>query len=303
MLLLSSFYAILYYMRGIAMKVVLSRKGVDTGNSKMSNLVITNNGKSEIVMIPIPSEKDKVSYKDLTFSNDKNVNFHTKEYIKVHNIRLNELKTKCHADPNLSNYFNDSNFLGSIGQVGISLSHLEKHNIKVGDIFIFFGRFSFMDLVNNQPKMREEDKHLLFGYLQVGEIIYPNKLTLNQRKEYEHKYPWIVNQPHWNMDKYKNQDNNCIYIASEKCSFDSSLCGYGTFNYDDALILTKENEPLSHWSLSREVLKEELSYHNKNNVKDNYFQSALRGQEFVFTYNEKVKSWAENLIKKYGKRV
>lgn len=279
--------------------VILSRKGVDRGNSKMSNLVITNNDKCKIVMIPIPSETDKATYNDLTFSNDKNLDFHTKEYMRTHGS--NELKTKCHADPNLLNYFNDPNFLGSIGQVGSSQSHLEKQNIKVGDIFIFFGRFSYMDLVNNQPKIRDEDKHLLFGYLQVGEIIYPNKLTPSQRKEYEKKYPWIVNQPHWNIDKYKNNQNNCIYIANEKCTFDSSLCGYGIFNYNDELVLTKNGETISHWDLSKDILREQLSYHNERNIKENYFQSAKRGQEFVFKESQKVEQWAISLIKKYGK--
>ena len=284
------------------MKVLLSRKGVDSGNIQMSNLVINSSDKNEIIMIPIPSEKDKISYNDLTFSQDKNVNTHIKDYIKSHTIRLNELNTKCHADPNISNYFNDFNFLGSIGQIGVSLSHLEKHNVKVGDIFIFFGRFSFMNFVDNTPQIYSYDKHIMFGYLQIGEILYPHKLTPSERKEYEQKYPWIVHQPHWNIEKYKNQTDNCIYIAKEKCSFDNSLCGYGIFNYSDDLILTKENEPISHWNLSHKILKEELSYHNKKSIKDNYFQSAYRGQEFIFTENENVKSWAENLIKKYGKR-
>ena len=54
------------------MRIILSRKGVDSGNCKASNLVIFDcQGKSEMIMIPIPSSNDKIAYKDVTFSKDK----------------------------------------------------------------------------------------------------------------------------------------------------------------------------------------------------------------------------------------
>lgn len=280
------------------MKIILSRKGVDSGNSKISNLVIEDKDKKQFIIIPIPSEQDKFSYKKIHFSQDYDFDVITKEYIKSNDIKL---KVKCHIDPNLCNYRKEKVFRGSIGQVGSSQTHLKNEGVSIGDIFIFFGRFTPMLLDKGEMKRIEQDKHIIFGYMQIGEIIYPNLMNFKQRKEYKRKYPWLINHPHWNKRKYKGQDNNCIYIAKEKCDFDNSLCGYGLFNYSDGLILTKSGEPPSHWDLSNETLKEKLTYHSAENIKEDYFQSASRGQEFVFEESEKVKQWAKNLISKYGK--
>ena len=123
----------------MVVKVILSRKGVDSGNSQMSNLVVKNGDKTEIVMIPIPSDIDKVPYKELSFSQDDKINSYTKGYIESKTKKQHGLDTICHADPNLRNFFGDPKFLGSIGQVGASLSHLRNQDIKEKDIFIFFG--------------------------------------------------------------------------------------------------------------------------------------------------------------------
>lgn len=279
------------------MKIILSRKGVDSGNCKASNLVIFDcQGKSEMIMIPIPSSNDKIAYKDVTFSKDKEKDLYVKNYLKNFKIDLSSL---CHMDPNLSNYLDEPNFLGSVGQIGISQSHLENQEIQKDDLFIFFGKYEIQKFSQTKVEKIAKDKHIMFGYLQIGEIICPNDPKNGGRASYEQKYPWIKNQPHWNFEKYNNIKSNRIYIAREKCSFDENIKGFGMFNFSEDLILTKNGRSISKWELPKPLMNLKITYHNESNYKEDYFQSASRGQEFVIEKNEKAEKWAVELIKNH----
>lgn len=279
------------------MRIILSRKGVDSGNCKASNLVIFDcQGKSEMIMIPIPSSNDKIAYKDVTFSKDKEKDLYVKNYLKNFKIDLSSL---CHMDPNLSNYLDEPNFLGSVGQIGSSQSHLENQEIQKDDLFIFFGKYEIQKFSQTKVEKIAKDKHIMFGYLQIGEIICPNDPKNGGRASYEEKYPWIKNQPHWNFEKYKNIESNRIYIAREKCSFDESIKGFGMFNFSEDLILTKNGRSISKWELPKPLMNLKITYHNESNYKEDYFQSASRGQEFVIEKNEKAEKWAVELIKNH----
>lgn len=279
------------------MRIILSRKGVDSGNCKASNLVLFDcQGKSEMIMITIPSSNDKIAYKDVTFSKDKEKDLYVKNYLKNFKIDLSSL---CHMDPNLSNYLDEMNFLGSVGQIERSQSHLENQKIQKDDLFIFFGKYEIQKFSQTKVEKIAKDKHIMFGYLQIGEIIYPNSLKKEERASYEKKYPWIKNQPHWNFEKYKNIESNRIYIAREKCSFDENIKGFGMFNFSEDLILTKNGRSISKWELPKPLMNLKITYHNESNCKENYFKSASRGQEFVIEKNEKAEKWAVELIKNH----
>lgn len=278
------------------MKIILSRKGIDGGNCKASNLVVYDEfDKSEIIMIPIPNLGDKTAYEDIKLS--KHFDTYVKNYLNKHGIKP---YSHCHLDPNISNYYNNFNFLGSFGQVGASQKHLENQKIEVGDLFIFFGKFEFHKISKLNIDVVMKNKHVMFGYLQINEIIYPNKMTTQERDVYEKKYPWLSAQPHWNIANYKKRENNCIYIAREKCSFDDSVKGYGVFEFNKDLILTKKNGTASQWKLPRPLRNLKISYHDRSNHKLTYFQSAKRGQEFVVEENKKAQKWVMNLIKNHA---
>ena len=279
------------------MRIILSRKGVDSGNCKASNLVLFDcQGKSEMIMIPIPSSNDKIAYKDVTFSKDQEKDLYVKNYLKNFKIDLSSL---CHMDPNLSNYLDEMNFLGSVGQIESSQSHLENQKIQKDDLFIFFGKYEIQKFSQTKVEKIAKNKHIMFGYLQIGEIIYPNSLKKEERASYEKKYPWIKNQPHWNFEKYKNIESNRIYIAREKCSFDENIKGFGMFNFSEDLILTKNGRSISQWELPKPLMNLKITYHNELNCKEDYFKSASRGQEFVIEKNEKAEKWAVELIKNH----
>jgi len=208
---------------------------------------------------------------------------------------------KCHADPNIANYFARDNFLGSIGQVAAAQSHLKKQGVDVGDLFLFFGWFRE---IKDGKFIKDIDKYAIFGYLQVGEIICPQKLNATQIAECEAKYPWIKDQPHWDFNKYKSSKNNCIYVAKENCTFDESLKGWGTFAYSQDLSLTKQNANKKS-ELSIPALKGLLLSKTNGKTFESCGAFALPqtfGQEFVIEKSEQATTWAQNLIKKYAKR-
>ena len=289
------------------MRVILSRKGLDSAFDTLANMLIFSydseqkKPNAEMVMLPIPDKASKTTYNYLNFCN--NISKSKKILDALNQYKNIDKETTCHVDPNIVNFFMKKKFLGSIGQVDQAQTHLENHKVGVGDLFIFFGLFNdWGDTHNVLFTATKRQDHIVFGYLQIGEIIYTNALTQKQRKDYEKKYPWLINQPHWNED-YKDRKNNCIYIARETCTFDEKIKGYGMFNYNKELVLTKqgENSP-THWQLPKDLQGLDISYHTKANQKEDYFQAVCRGQEFVIEECPQAENWAINLIKKYSKR-
>lgn len=52
----------------------------------------------------------------------------------------------------------------------------------------------------------------------------------------------------------------------------------------------------SKWQLPSIFKEVDITYHSKTSWKDNYFQSAFRGQEFVCQENDKITKWAKDII-------
>lgn len=332
------------------MKVVLSRKGLDSSfGANAGNLLIFNQDKTnaELVMLPIPESDGYVHfYWDIFFRNRKsksddkfsklfeNFKF-LKNYVPNRFGKLTDLTPKdywaaaCHNDPNIANFFMCTNFLGTFGQVGQAQMHLENQKVGVGDLFIFFGLFNeCIDNGNMIELNASKQKHIMFGYLQIGDIIKTSSLTESDIEYYKNKYPYIWDNPHWDKgynperwpdympmpdpfpDKYRLHKKhyfidktNCIYVARETCTFDDSIKGYGMFEFNEDLVLTKQGDKCpSHWQLPKELQGLKISYHSEKSQKQDYFQSAKRGQEFVIEESPQAEQWAINLIKQYAKR-
>lgn len=276
------------------MKIVFSKKGLDSSNS--SKPIILG---EEIIMpfIPIPcNEEAEVKYSKIILNNT-NMQDLCKE-LSSDTLYLTENKltkkikldknTHCHLDPQLINYFNTNKFLGSLGQVDAAEKHLENQGIGIGDLFLFYGWYKHDGL----------RKQVILGYLQIGDIIKTFGLTNQERKNYESKYPWLKNQPHWTTETYLKNKTNTIYIAREKCSFDSNISGFGLFNYSNNLVLTKANQSKKTlWQIPA-LAGCELSWNNgKCFDKNGEILVSPIGQEFVVKTNlQKAENWAVDLI-------
>ena len=60
--------------------------------------------------------------------------------------------------------------------------------------------------------------------------------------------------------------------------------------------MTKEGESKSRWDLPEYFKDVEITYHTNNSWKDNYFQSASKGQEFIINANNKIINWTKRII-------
>ncbi len=267
------------------MRFILSRKGFDVTNGGCPSPILPD---GKMISMPIPDESYWNSFSDLKFPGGG-----------TYRDAWKALKPKgskcggCHLDPDIRpNIRKGKPWLGwkpAFGQCDAAQGHLINQKIGIGDVFLFFGWFrktEFIEekiqFVNSAPEI-----HAIYGYLQIGEILTGDDLE---------KCIW---HPHAHNDG----KNNTIYVASDSLIIDeknTGLSGAGTLTYSDELNLTEPGQCHSRWKLI-EVLKNKditLTYHDKDKcIKDGYFQSVARGQEFVFSESDIVTKWAVGLIR------
>ncbi len=277
------------------MKIILSRKGFDSSPKcgKIPSPILPD---KTLLSMPIPGESDNgLRYSQIKFGN--------KTYLEIWRELTNNDNLPdayCHLDPDIRKNVRISsvkNWSAAFGQVEIAQSHLERQNVSEGDLFLFFGRFRMANETKGKLTydINFSDKHIIYGYLQIGKII-------NNFEEINKNYVW---HPH-SSDSYIGT-NNTLYVAADELVIDkyhTGLPGFGTFKYKDELELTKDNYKLSIWDLNKlNFLKNpetNMSYHLKRekriNLEDEVLYSVSRGQEFVVSENEEVTEWAKNLI-------
>lgn len=154
------------------MRIVLSRKGFDTGSGGTASPIVAGCP----ISLPIPTCRRSVTtYGHLGLG--EIVERVTRGKITRHHL--------CHEDPM---------FTGGrcfFGQCGAAQSHLRNMGVGTGDVFLFFGLFA--------DEHTGEHHHRIFGYLRVNDMISPSTGELG-----------LLDRPHphtlgeWN-------ENNTIY--------------------------------------------------------------------------------------------
>ncbi len=278
------------------MKVILSRKGSDSAFGGIPSIILPD---GKIISIPIPGENSElISYGDINCGN--RIGKLSDLISKLSScIRFNGEKyaiteeTKCHMDPDINGavYPRDIMWKGCFGQIGAAQTVLEKANVDEGDLFLFFGWFNRTYYKDNRLYYcKGEGFHMIYGWLQIEKKIYTSQMKIPD---------WLTYHPHANGEKVHNK-NNCIYVANENLTWDNGIRGYGMFDtYDESLVLTKAGMSRSRWRLPDSFKGIPITYHSERSWKDDYFQSACRGQEFVFQDNPIVEAWARDIISKY----
>lgn len=270
------------------MKVVLSRKGMDSTSGGMASPILPDN---TLLSLPIPDLSSKNTYGDF-FYKGQNLG----EIIKQLRPNFNINQT-CHLDPDIykdiENKTPNAEWKPAFGQGDISAIHLDKFGVGIGDIFLFYGMFkrtkiksdNTLSYVHNAPII-----HIIYGYMKVGEI-------LKNEQEIKNRYPW---HPH-SVDLYRDRSNNRLYLPDT----------YGTFQYDNSLVLTKSGQKNRRlWALPEFFSEEGISIswqgNNRPVLKDGYAElnSACRGQEFVVTAStskqeQNLCDWVEKLIQNH----
>jgi hypothetical protein len=219
------------------MKVILSRKGFDSENGGIPSAIMPN---GDVVSFPIPSD-DKATFSDLRYGqvsykrilDDLSLKFGYRE-CPLH---------QCHVDPDLDKTRwkrPPANWRPAFGP-SWDVWHYLNETVGIGknDIFLFFGTFHFLSKnifdqfvfsSRTGDFYHDSDLHLIWGYLQVGDIILDPEKTLQS-------YPW---HPH--------AGGNVLIVPRKTLSFAPSKPGYGLLPFAPERVLTQEGKSKAYWT-------------------------------------------------------
>ena len=265
-------------------KIIFSRKGFDSTTGGMPSY----KRDQALISFPIPSQKNTLTtYSDIGLG---------KIIKELSNNKLKPTDT-CHFDPNLE--------YGEFGQVGAAQTHLENNNIKVGDLFLFWGWFREILTVDKRTVFSKEDPghYRFFGWLQIGEIIHLGKDPSWYLKEIKEN-PHSMSHPH-TIGQWK--ENNTLYLASKKLdAFGlNDYYGFGQFNASEKTNLSIDpSNKKSLWKCPKWLNPKlggcGMTYHNDmKRWQEKTVEVVGRGQEFIAEPQkiEDCKNWLKIIFK------
>lgn len=149
------------------MKVVFSRKGFDSQYGGMPSPILPD---GRLLPLPIPSTRDSATLADLDFA-DASLD----QLLCDLSAGKHGLQTHVHFDPDLGgrHVANLVNWRPALGQTGSAQSHLSRHGIGAGDVFLFFGWFRLTECTGGKWRFAPgaPDLHVLFGWLEIDEVL------------------------------------------------------------------------------------------------------------------------------------
>lgn len=265
------------------MKIILSRKGYDSSYGGGASPIMPN---GDLLSIPIPSNEGErgIPYSEIYYGK--------RSYWEImKELGLKAEQKLSHFDPDLiaGAYDRSEGWRGAFGQAGAALTHLKNNKVEPGDLFLFFGSFKrTFERAGKLQFERDYERHIIFGYLKVGEILEPTE---------KEDHTAFKDHPHvQNRDVY--HPRNLLYIANNEKD-------YGVFKYRDELVLTRNGFSKSQWELPMAFdLKRgtTISRHSERDIAIRDGKVLLNsrgiGQDFVVEGNPEVVEWAERIIGK-----
>lgn len=259
---------------------MLSRKGFDSASGGVPNPILPGGA---LIPLPIPATRDP----------------HTYDEIAVNGMALGSLvedltggkierTRRCHLDPDLDagSLPRAAGWRPAFGQINAAQSHLARHAIGIGDLFLFFGWFREAERAGGRWRFVRgaPNLHVIYGWMQVGEVI-----RLAESRDLNDRLAPFADHPHLHG---RTDPSNTLYLAAERLS-QWNCRGGGIFReLSSVRTLTDVRQPKrSTWSLPAWFHPENgaaLSYHETS---DRWqidgtacrLSSAARGQEFVLT--------------------
>jgi hypothetical protein len=278
------------------MKLILSRKGFDSANGGCPSPILDG----QLCSLPIPDAGAPTQYAGICAFNGSSIARMVEDLTRGRVGRSDG----AHLDPDLrrDSIARVAGWRPIFGQAAAAQSHLARHNVSRGDLFLFFGCFRQAEKVGTTFRfVRDAPKlHVIFGWLQVGRV---SRATNELRTE----IPWANGHPHLaEPERYKN---NTLYFASDRLSsIGLKTRGAGTFDrIRPELMLTETDSNCSVWQLPRwfdPAGRPALSYHSKparwTDCDDSMrLQSVGRGQEFVLDVEQypEARAWLRSIFR------
>ena len=269
------------------MKLIFSRKGFDSSSGGCASPIFPDD---TLYSLPIPDPDSKITYGELQHGN---INIGE----VVANLTEDQIGPESHAhlDPDIDYeaYPREEGWCPLFGQGEGPQTYLSKQGVQVGDLFLFFGFYQKVGKTSNCWYFVGDDElHLLWGWLQIGEIRKVNELM-------DDELPWARYHPHLQyLQCPEPYSNNTLYIASETLDLGNGPIGPGAGQFPKLhpnLILTNTGKSKSYWRLPRCFYPDNgkcpLTYHHnpdrwKHDEKYTYLQSVGRGQEFILDLDQ-----------------
>ncbi len=281
------------------MKLILSRKGFDSANGGCPSPILDGR---MLCPLPIPDAGAPTPYGKLSSFNGSAI-AQIVEDLTRGRFRQGH---RAHLDPDLRRdaIARAAGWRPIFGQAGAAQSHLARHGIDRGDLFLFFGCFRRAEQIEGAFRFVRgaPNLHVIFGWLQVGRVIRATDSVVAE-------IPWAAGHPHLAAPgRYKN---NTLYFASDRLScigIDAS--GAGTFDRLGPKLILSQTDPYigcSTWRLPRWFDPGErppLSYHGNQACWTDCetsmrLQSVGRGQEFVLDVDRyaEARSWLRSIFR------
>lgn len=270
------------------MKIILSRKGFDSSAGGCASPIFEDD---TFISLPIPEQSGRRAFSDINWRRPIGP-------IVEDLSRRRRAGERVHLDPDLrfDSLPRKPGWRPLFGQADAAQSHLRKHEVKPGDLFLFFGWFRRVEEWNGRFRYKPgaPDLHMLFGWLEIGDIW--------RLPEKDSEVPeWACDHPHAGAS-YKH---NTIYVAAQN----GSAYNAGVFrSYSERLVLTMPGSSRrSHWRLPQwfhpAARNSTLSYHraiSRWTCGESYvdLKTVGRGQEFVLDTKDypEAAEWARDLI-------
>ncbi|MBQ7599034.1 MAG: hypothetical protein IJU56_10690 [Clostridia bacterium] len=267
------------------MKIILSRKGFDSANGGIPSPIMPN---GTLLSMPIPSD-DNVCYDDLLYDE--------MTYSEIlGQLAPRKRFSQCHVDPDIRENCRKERiqqWIPAFGQIGSAQGVLNYANVEIGDIFLFFGWFRKTEFYNGQFRFirknngdfyEHSDLHIIYGYMQIGEIITD--------KDQIAKFTW---HPHSGNTRLENKSNT-LYLPSETLSIIPGFPGYGTLNYRTDRVLTMKGQNRATWNTLPFLLPEHIYGERKNAAKGKGLYYNGIWQELVIYESEGLLDWVKSII-------
>lgn len=274
------------------MKIVFSRKGVDSAAGRCASALVDGRP----VSLPIPaSMPTPTRYGDLAALTSALAS-------DLSQGRLAPDRP-CHLDPDIDREAlraaRPYGWRGALGQVSAALSHLRNTRVGPGDVFLFWGLYRACERGSTGWRYVGPRQHVIFGWLQIDTVVdlgSDGSHALTQ-------YPWLVQHPHvrpgW-------KSKNAIYLAREVLTVgDGTIPGYGVFRRPIMLTMDGAVTP-SIWTvpawLDPTCGGVGMTYNPLNSkwLGNGRVTVAARGQEFVADAGDRIdaRDWLSSLFGK-----
>ena len=267
------------------MKIIFSRKGFDSGSGGGPSPIFPD---GRMLSLPIPDKQSGIKYQEIPW-NEYNLGEIVSPLTKGR-VRPSH---NAHLDPDLNmlSLPRSKDWKPIFGQTAAAQGHLRNNGVAEGDVFLFFGLFKEVIQGNGVLAWKRDSpcKHIVWGWLQVGQIIPIESPVSNVPL-------WANYHPH--LQGHRGA-NNTLYIAKDAGIFS---------HYSKKLQLTlMDSLKTSIWQLPRWMYPENgktpLSYHsnlerwNKQGSTAR-LTAASRGQEFVLNAHEypEADAWLQDLM-------